>query len=178
MSKKPLVVNFFGGPGAGKSTQAAILFAKLKMEGFNAEYVQEYAKDQTWQEGWRVLSNQIYVFGKQHQRMWRLQDKVDVIVTDSPIVMGLAYSQGLSDTFFKLVHEEFSKFDNFNVWLNRGETYQQVGRTQDIAQAIQKDAEIRAIMTAGDHKFDIEVDTNEDTCQTVLSTLLPYIASR
>ena len=30
-SKTPLVINLFGGPGCGKSTQAAYIFSKLKM---------------------------------------------------------------------------------------------------------------------------------------------------
>ena len=32
-----LVVNLFGGPGSGKSTGAAYVFARLKMLGYNAE---------------------------------------------------------------------------------------------------------------------------------------------
>lgn len=40
-----LVVNLFGGPGSGKSTGAAYVFARLKMLGYNAELVTEFAKD-------------------------------------------------------------------------------------------------------------------------------------
>lgn len=42
-----LVVNLFGGPGSGKSTGAAYVFARLKMLGYNAELVTEFAKDKT-----------------------------------------------------------------------------------------------------------------------------------
>ena len=34
-----IVVNLFGVPGAGKSTGAAYVFSKLKMQGINAELV-------------------------------------------------------------------------------------------------------------------------------------------
>lgn len=44
-----LIVNLFGAPGAGKSTLAAYVFAKLKMAGVNAELVTEFAKDKTWE---------------------------------------------------------------------------------------------------------------------------------
>lgn len=47
--KKPLVINLFGAPGAGKSTGAAIVFAELKKRGVNAELVTEFAKDKTWE---------------------------------------------------------------------------------------------------------------------------------
>lgn len=45
--KKPLVINLFGAPGAGKSTGAAIVFAELKKRGVNAELVTEFTKDKT-----------------------------------------------------------------------------------------------------------------------------------
>lgn len=42
---KQKVINLYGGPGTGKSTTAAMLFAKMKLAGFNCEYVPEFAKD-------------------------------------------------------------------------------------------------------------------------------------
>ena len=42
--KNTLLVNLYAGPGAGKSTGAAYIFAKLKMAGIDCEYVSEYAK--------------------------------------------------------------------------------------------------------------------------------------
>lgn len=40
-----IVVNLFGVPGAGKSTGAAYIFYRLKINGINAELVTEFAKD-------------------------------------------------------------------------------------------------------------------------------------
>lgn len=45
-----LLINFFGAPGAGKSTASAYIFSKLKMAGVNAEYVPEFAKDKVWEK--------------------------------------------------------------------------------------------------------------------------------
>ena len=92
-NKTPIVVNLFGGPGCGKSTGAAYIFAKLKMAGVNAELVTEFAKDKTWERNSKALTCQPYVFGKQVYRIDRCADQVDVIVTDSPIVLSLLYNE-------------------------------------------------------------------------------------
>jgi hypothetical protein len=60
--KNTLLVNLYAGPGAGKSTGAAYIFAKLKMAGVDCEYVSEYAKDRVWQEDQFPLKHcQLYV---------------------------------------------------------------------------------------------------------------------
>ena len=88
-----LLINLYGAPGAGKSTGAAYIFTRLKMEGVNAELVTEFAKDKVWEESKAVFDNQAYIFGKQYFRISRLQDKVDVVVTDSPIILSCYYGR-------------------------------------------------------------------------------------
>ena len=61
-----IVVNLFGAPGAGKSTGAAYIFAKLKMAGINAELVTEFAKDKVWEEYAEVFKNQAYTSRRDH----------------------------------------------------------------------------------------------------------------
>ena len=88
---KTIVINLFAGPGCGKSTTASGVFSELKRIGVNCEYVQEYAKDLVWGKNFKALSNQIHVYGEQHNRIFRLKGEVDVIITDSPPVMGMVY---------------------------------------------------------------------------------------
>ena len=64
-NKHMIVVNFFAGPGTGKSTHAAMLFAKLKTMNINSELIQEYAKDKTWIRDSKTLEVQPYIAGKQ-----------------------------------------------------------------------------------------------------------------
>lgn len=40
-----VVINLFGIPASGKSSGAAYIFSKLKMLGYNAELITEFAKD-------------------------------------------------------------------------------------------------------------------------------------
>jgi adenylate kinase family enzyme len=68
---KTLVVNLFAGPGSGKSTFCASVFAKLKILGIDSEMSLEYAKDIVWEESYQKLDHQIYIFGKQLHRLQR-----------------------------------------------------------------------------------------------------------
>ena len=113
-----LIINLFGAPGAGKSTGAAYIFSKLKMLGVNAELVTEFAKDKVWENNTAVLSNQTYVFGKQHFRISRCANKVDVIVTDSP------------EEFNDLVAKIFKSYNSINYFIERDKPYNPKGRLQ------------------------------------------------
>ena len=125
-----IVINLFAGPGVGKSTNAARIFADLKMRGVNCEMALEFAKDKVWEESFRTMDDQIYIFGKQFHRIWRLKDKVDVIICDSPLLNSIVYDKENSKAFHELVIEQFNKFDNFNFYLKRSATYQKEGRIQ------------------------------------------------
>jgi hypothetical protein len=142
--KKTLIVNFFGGPGCRKSTMASRIFSELKDQGINCEFATEYAKDVTWQKGFHILSNQLYIFAKQQHRIWRLDGQVDVIVTDSPLLQSLAYSEGMSTTFKMMVVEESLKRPSLNILLERVGKYDPIGRNQTEEEAVAIDKSTRA----------------------------------
>jgi hypothetical protein len=148
--KKTIIVNLFGGPGSGKSTTAAGLFHMLKINGVNCELVTEFAKHITWKEDFNTLKNQIYVFAKQHDRMFHLKDKVDVIITDSPIIMGLSYCNWdyMARSFEQFVVDEFNREDavNVNYFINRVKEYNPSGRSQTEEEAKEKDKEIKTLL--------------------------------
>lgn len=140
------VINLFGGPGTGKSTTAALVFAQMKQMGLKTELVTEYAKDKVWEKSFGVLSNQLYVFGKQHHRLWRLQDEVDYAICDSPLAISLYYGKNCGGTFLELVVEEHYRWPSINILLKRVKPYMQYGRYQDEAGAKQVDVEIQEIL--------------------------------
>jgi hypothetical protein len=135
-----IVVNLFAGPGSGKSTTCAGVFAKLKLAGINCEMALEYAKDKVWEESNKVLDDQIYVFGKQLHRIFRLKDKVDVVITDSPILLSIIYDKTGNKYFSDLVLNQFNNFDNRNYFIERTTVYNPKGRlqTEDEAKEIDK----------------------------------------
>lgn len=130
--KKALIVNLFGVPGAGKSTGAAYVFANLKMHGINAELVTEFAKDKVWEENEAVFKNQAYLFGKQSFKISRCADKVDVIITDSPLPLSIFYNNDplLTENFNKSVMDVFNGYENRNYLLLRTKPYNSAGRLQ------------------------------------------------
>ena len=111
-----IIVNLFGAPGAGKSTGAAYIFSKLKMAGVNAELVTEFAKDKVWEENKEVFNNQAYIFGKQYFKITRCADKVDVIITDSPLLLSAFYNDSdiLGEEFNELVAKIFNSYNSIN----------------------------------------------------------------
>ena len=85
-------INIYGGPGSGKSTTAARLFGEMKVAGYDVELVTEVAKDLVWEGRTDTLSIQPYVTLKQYRNIMRLKDKVEYVITDSPIRLGLIYA--------------------------------------------------------------------------------------
>lgn len=157
------VINLFGGPGTGKSTTAADLFALMKWHNMNVELVNEYAKEVTWEKRFTILEDQFYVTAKQNRKLWRIKNQVEWAVTDSPLIISLAYARPdyLPNYFAKCVLEVFDTYNNINVFLKREKPYHQLGRNQTEAQAHELDVQIKKILVENNYPF-IEVPANED----------------
>ena len=148
--EKAVFICLFGGPGTGKSTTAAGLFSKLKIKGYNAELIQEYAKDKVWAEDFHTLSFQPYILGKQLYRQYRVADKVDVAVTDSPVLFshiyqGFGWVEGSDEVLLK----QFNLFRNLNIFLERDtdhHPYNPKGRMQTEEDAKQFDTKILSML--------------------------------
>lgn len=120
------VINFFGGPGTGKSTLAARVFSAMKVSGYDVELVTEFTKDLVWDRNYVAMTDQAYIFGNQHHRLWRISDKVDYAVTDAPLLLSAAYSWEYgwnTEAFRGCVLDTFDKYDNVNFLIERGHTY-------------------------------------------------------
>jgi hypothetical protein len=144
---RAIVINLCAGPGAGKSTMAAAIFSELKWHGVNCELATEYAKDRVWQEDFGVFECQPYVFGKQLLKVQRLVNKVDVIITDSPLIFSIMYNNSNLATFAPFVLEAFNQFDNMNYVLQRKKDYNPKGRMQTEDQAKELDIRIKDILS-------------------------------
>jgi hypothetical protein len=174
--KKTLVVNLYGGPGSGKSTMRAGVFERLKNLGYNVEEATEYAKDKTWEQNRVVLRNQIYVFGKQHFRISRLLGNVQIVVTDSPLLLSLYYGRNLGKEFDNLVVSEYRKMWNLDIFVKRTKPYNPAGRGQTEEEAKEIDKWIKEVLP--DYGIDfVEFDGDQKEYDTVVSFVLGFLES-
>lgn len=148
------VINLVAGPGSGKSTTAAGIFYELKRQDINAELATEYAKDVVWEKSTAKLGNQVYIMAKQHHRLWRLKDQVDVIVTDCPLFLSLYYGKKQSQNFEALALELFHDFDNEVFFIGRQKKYNPMGRIQTEEKAKEIDVELLELLKKHDITYD------------------------
>lgn len=134
-----IIVNLMGGPCVGKSTMCSDIFSILKRKGVEIEMSLEYAKDIVYEENFKKLDNQIYIFGKQHYRVWRLNGKVQVVITDSPLLNSIIYDKTNNQLLKDLVIYEFKKMNTLNFYIDREVDYNPNGRMQTLEQALQVD---------------------------------------
>lgn len=169
------VINLYGGPGTGKSTAATGVFSKLKTAGVNCEYVNEYAKEITWEGTQALLENQLHVFAEQTRRQWRLNKKVDYIITDSPLPLAVVYmrhynqhyktfSPAYVDLTEKYFLATFDQFTNWNFVICRNKRYVTAGRNQTEEQAKVIDSDIEQLLLSNKipHVYTNSVNAIED----------------
>lgn len=172
--KDTLIVNLYAGPGAGKSTGAAYIFAKLKMAGIDCEYVSEYAKDRVWQEDQFPLKHcQLYVTGKQCLKITRLLGKVDVVVTDSPIAIGAMYTteKPYQDV---CIYEAKKHKNSFNIFVNRFKKYNPNGRNQTEEEAKEIDRRIKKFLIDNNLEFK-EINGTEEGYNAIVKDIIEKI---
>lgn len=156
MKTNTKVINIHGGPGVGKSTIATGLFSLLKQKKVNCELASEYAKEITWEGTQTLLHNQISLFGEQFRRQYRLLDKVDYIISDSPLLLNAIYLEFFLEKSKKryfdseyiilmkqFFDETFSQFNNLNFYIDRdAKYYTDQGRVHSLKESEEIDQKI------------------------------------
>lgn len=147
------IINLVAGPGAGKTTLAALLFGNMKLQGKNVEYVQEFAKQLVWQKEFELLNNQHFVSKSQYKMFLSMQGTVDYIVTDGSLLHGLYYNRYYDSNVSNITKTEkaildwYNQFDNVVFFLERQDfEYETAGRIQTYEQAIEIDKVLKDIL--------------------------------
>lgn len=174
--KNTLIVNLFAGPGTGKSTAAAYIFSRLKMKGIEAEIVTEYAKDKTWEANNEAFKCQLYINAKQAYRISRVYGKVDVIITDSPILLGAVYCAGTEYIRQASIGEDAKYTNRYDILLKRDPQYKYNpnGRNQDENGALELDKQIKNIIEERNLPYDTFV-SHEDSYNKIVEEILKRI---
>lgn len=177
-----LVVNLFGGPGAGKSTLAHRLCADLAMRGRLVEYSPEYAKELIW-EGQRNMLNgsvasQAVIASEQINRLNRLSGKVEIVVTDSPVLLEVTYAD-VDDrsyaSFIETLMAHHRSHRRFNVLVNRGSSYDVRGRKHTFEESLALDGAVRALLEDTDEcifEYFREDDSDRANYASLLASVL------
>lgn len=157
---------------------AAALFADLKKHGFNAELVTEYAKDKVWEHNDTVFSNQVYILGKQSYRVSRVAGQVDVIITDSPILLSAIYNPDpeIQNELEALTVKMFNQYNNLNIVLKRTFPYQKEGRMHSEEQSSEIYQKIIECLNQNGIGYSV-FDNKDDTQQTLMDIIVNMAVS-
>lgn len=169
-------INLFGGPGVAKSTIAGGLFHQMKIKGYNVEYIQEYAKDLVYGDDNIKLSDQLLILGKQHHRLFKLNNNVDYAIHDSPFLLGILYyrnNKHLNKNLFQdLIIDLFKSYEGINFFIKRNpKLFKQTGRLQNLEESQEIDKKIKDILIKNDIIFySVQMETAMDEILSILKT--------
>lgn len=172
------VINLFAGSGAGKSTIAAGLYYQMKLLGLNVELVREYVKTMAWQGIKIGPYDQPYIFGMQLKYESSLYNKVDYIITDSPLLLSPVYElyyRGDSITehpalkFMNKAKEDGVEY--INLFLERNKPFDTRGRYETEEQAKQVDDLLKVKLIEWDMPYTMINATDCDKVKTIMGIL-------
>lgn len=171
---KTIVVNLIGGPGTGKSIITSDIFSKLKRNFVSADISPEYIKKKIREGSIKAVQSQIYIFGKQQYQLFTMKDEVDVIITDSPLILSSVYDVTNCSLLKALVLDEFGKYDNMIYYINRDKSvpYEQEGRYQDSEGAKKVDESVLGFLSDNDIDFKVVNGIGEDTLETIVGDVM------
>jgi len=169
--RQTILVNLFAGAGAGKSTCASGVFSLLKHQNVNAELITEYAKDLVWEGRLHLNRNDMEIFSEQLRRQHRLRGKVDVMVTDSPILLSSMYIEPFDELFHATVMREFKKYNNLNFFIKRVKPYMKIGRAETKNGAKKIDDKVVQFLTGEQIQYETRLGDN-DTVNYITGLIL------
>lgn len=175
--KNTIVVNLFGGQGTGKSTIMAGIFSKLKFMGYDCEMCPEFAKELVWENRMETFGDELYLFAKQSHRLFRLNGKVDVVITDRPLYMSIPYYRyykGENETYEKLVKETFDSYDNFNIFLIRKKPFNQNGRNETEEQSMEFDKMFKRYLDQDGYEY-VTIDGVEESIEKICDMIVKLV---
>lgn len=172
-AKKVKVVNLYAGSGSGKSMTAAGVFYELKKMGYQAEYVTEYAKDLVYDEAYKILDDQIYLFGQQQHRLKRCLKENDFIIMDSPLLLNIPYDKEENEDLKRLIISEYNKYDNIDIVLTRTREYEKKARVETKEQALEMDKKILNVVKSVNKQEKVTYLTvDEDTVRRIIEIIV------
>lgn len=171
LSNNTVVLNLVAGPGAGKSTVAAQLFAELKKTGMTVELLPEPVKRHIYEDNRTIITHQIGLFGEELYQLDNLVGKVDCVIQDFSLLLNAVYDRSNNALFKALVIQEYSRFRNLDFFINRdGVEFQESGRIHTLDESLEIDKKIKDVYSYANAPY-IEVSS-----LTAVDEILNHIA--
>ena len=167
MRSKPILINLYGGPGSGKSTVMYEITGRLKNMGVAAEMSPEFVKQKVYSGDKKTFENQLYILGNQSFSQSILIGEVDVIVTDSPLLLSAHYgkNEDYARELLSIAKKFNSSFQEFHFFLRRVKPFCQSGRIHNEEQSREIDKELFSLLTTNVGKDDFDI-VNGDSSGT------------
>ena len=172
------VINLLGGSGLGKSTTAAGLYYEMKLRGYHVELVREYVKNWMWEQ--RIIGeyDQIYIAAQQAKAEYTLYEKVDWIVTDSPMILAPVYEEFYSppgtirDTVLKFREKAAQRgVEHINFLLGRNKIFDTRGRRETLEQAQTIDELVRNFLDSEKIEYHSITCPDQDRVSQILQII-------
>lgn len=152
MQKQTILINLFGGPGAGKTVAAMEIAVGLKKLGYEVEYLSEYAKQLYYEGNLEMLDgsllHEIEIITEIYNRLMTYNGKVDVIVSDSALLQSVNYVHGLENKkeMLAIAYDYHRQFLNINFMVARNHDFKTEGRVHSFEESVKIDEEILLFM--------------------------------
>jgi hypothetical protein len=164
-------ISLHGGPGSGKSRTAAAIFSRLLK--YNIAHVTE------WIKKWAILGikpqsyDQLLVFANQLSEEDMLLRQAELIVTDSPVMLNLAYSAYYGCEYVTpmiAVAKNYERdFPAINFFIERTVPYETFGRYQNYEEALAFDNHLKSFLS--EHLESPCISVKVDEIDTILTKI-------
>jgi hypothetical protein len=165
-----LCVNFFGSPGSGKTVAASSIFAALKKCHVDVGLVTEYARMAVIEQNQMALDNQLYVWATQAHHIFCAYRSYQVVVTDSPIPLGVIYNANSSPALPDVIFDTYHQYNNFNIILELDESrpYSMAGRIHSFEESLRIQNQILELLENRNIPFVMYNETNEEELMSLI----------
>jgi nicotinamide riboside kinase len=177
MDKKIRRICLYGGAGTGKSKLAGRIFGELGRQHHDIEYVQEWIKWWAYEGRKPEGRDQVFIFSNQLRAEELALRHVDLLVTDSPLLLNTAYSTyyGCEDApeLVKIAQRFERDYPALNLYLDRNVPFKQKGRYDDETQCRAFDDFLRHFLVQNLHSTRIGIDVND--FEHIMNLILPAL---
>ena len=177
--KNTIVINILGGPGVGKTTIANDLFVRLKKMGKDVESVSEFAKELVWEKRDEAFDDRLYMHAEQNHRLMMMNNNLDYIITDSPLILTSIYnSYYLKDKFStsynsmidEVTIQTWNLYNNKTFFIERSVDYETNGRRESERQANDIDIKIKKYLEDNNIEY-ITIQDRDNAVNEILNCM-------